>query len=59
MDIPINAKASCSDGPCGQSTHVILMPTTEKITHLVISNGLFRKRSISFRWIGLRKAHQS
>ncbi len=41
MDIPINAKASCSDGPCGQSTHVILMPTTEKITHLVISNGLF------------------
>jgi sporulation protein YlmC with PRC-barrel domain len=41
MDIPINAKASCSDGPCGQLTHLILMPTTEKITHLVISNGLF------------------
>ena len=41
MDLPINAKVSCSDGPCGQSTHLILMPTTEKITHLVISNGLF------------------
>jgi len=41
MDIPINAKVSCSDGPCGRSTHVILMPTTEKITHLVISNGVF------------------
>jgi sporulation protein YlmC with PRC-barrel domain len=41
MDIPINAKVSCSDGPYGQSTHVILKPTTEKITHLVVSNGLF------------------
>jgi sporulation protein YlmC with PRC-barrel domain len=41
MDIPINAKVSCLDGPCGQTTHVILMPTSEKITHLVVSNGLF------------------
>ena len=41
MNIPVNAKVSCSDGPCGQSTHVILMPTNEKITHLVISNGLY------------------
>ncbi len=41
MDIPINANVSCSDGPCGKSTHVILMPTTEKITHLVVSNGLY------------------
>lgn len=39
MDIPINAKVTCSDGPFGQSTRVILMPTTEKITHLVVSNG--------------------
>jgi sporulation protein YlmC with PRC-barrel domain len=41
MDIPINAKVSCTDGPCGHSTHVILMPTTEKITHLVINNETF------------------
>ena len=41
MDIPINAKVSCTDGHGGQSTHVILMPTTEKITHVVVSNELF------------------
>jgi sporulation protein YlmC with PRC-barrel domain len=41
MDIPINAKVTCKDGPCGQVTHVILKPTTEKITHLVVSNEMF------------------
>ena len=41
MDISINAKVSCTDGPGGQSTHVILMPTTEKITHVVVSDELF------------------
>jgi hypothetical protein len=38
MDISINAKVSCLDGPCGQSILVILKPTTQEITHLVISN---------------------
>jgi hypothetical protein len=38
MDISINAKVSCTDGPCGRSMYVILKPTTEKITHLVVSN---------------------
>ncbi len=38
MDIPINAKVRCSDGPCGQSMYVILKPTSEEITHLVVSN---------------------
>jgi len=41
MDISINAKVSCSDGPYGQSTCVILKPTTQEITHLVVSNELF------------------
>ncbi len=41
MDIPINARVNCSDGVGGRSTHVILMPATEKITHLVISNEAF------------------
>ena len=41
MDIPINAKVNCLDGPCGRSTHVILMPVKEKITHLVVSNEVF------------------
>ena len=44
MDISINAKVTCSDGPCGQSTRVILKPTTEEITHLVVSNeGAFQE----------------
>jgi hypothetical protein len=41
MEIPITAKVNCSDGPYGHITHVILMPTTEKITHLVVNNELF------------------
>ena len=41
MDLPINAKVSCLDGPCGHSTRVILMPATEKITHLVVNNELY------------------
>jgi hypothetical protein len=38
MDISINAKVKCSDGPCGRSTQVIVRPTTEQITHLVVSD---------------------
>lgn len=36
MDIPINATVYCLDGICGKSTVVILDPTTEKITHVVV-----------------------
>jgi sporulation protein YlmC with PRC-barrel domain len=36
MDIPINAKVYCSDGLFGQTSHLIIMPTTEKITHVVV-----------------------
>jgi hypothetical protein len=38
MDIPINAKATCLEGSCGHSVLVILKPTTQEITHVVISN---------------------
>jgi hypothetical protein len=41
MDIPLNAKISCSDGTCGQSTYLILKPTNEEITHVVVSDGSF------------------
>jgi hypothetical protein len=41
MDISINASVSCLDGPCGEATRVILKPTTEEITHLVVSNESF------------------
>jgi hypothetical protein len=38
MDIPINVKVNCSDGPCGETTRVILKPTTGEVTHVVITN---------------------
>ncbi len=41
MDIPINAKVNCTDGSVGQSTYVILNPTNEKITHVVVTNGRY------------------
>jgi hypothetical protein len=41
MDISTNAKVSCTDGPFGQSTCVIIKPTTSEITHLVISDEAF------------------
>jgi hypothetical protein len=41
MVIPIHAKVSCSDGPCGTSKLVILKPTNEEITHLVVSDNSF------------------
>jgi sporulation protein YlmC with PRC-barrel domain len=36
MDIPVDAEVRCADGPCGQSACVILNPTTEEVTHLVV-----------------------
>jgi sporulation protein YlmC with PRC-barrel domain len=41
MDVPINVNVICKDGKCGKCTRVILRPTTEKITHLVISDEVF------------------
>lgn len=38
MDIPINAKVACLEGPCGHSVLVLLKPTTREITHVAISN---------------------
>lgn len=41
MDIPINVTVSCIEGTCGVSTVVILDPTTEKITHVVVKEKRF------------------
>jgi hypothetical protein len=41
MDVPLNAKVSCSDGPCGQSTYLVLKPTNEEITHVVVGDDSF------------------
>jgi PRC-barrel domain len=35
----IGAKASCSDGPCGEVRRLIIDPATDTVTHLVIQHG--------------------
>ncbi len=39
MDVPLNVKVICSDGPCGRTTNLILMPTNDEITHVVVGDG--------------------
>ncbi len=36
MDLPLNAEVHCSDGRCGRSTHLIINPTIDQVTHLVV-----------------------
>lgn len=36
MDFPLDAEVNCVDGPCGQSTTIIVDPTTEKVTHIAV-----------------------
>jgi len=35
-NIPVNAKVECSDGHGGESTYLIINPTSRKLTHVVI-----------------------
>ena len=35
-NIPLGAKVECSDGSCGQATHVIINPVNQEITHFVL-----------------------
>jgi sporulation protein YlmC with PRC-barrel domain len=41
MDIPLNVKVSCSDGSCGRTTNLILMPINGEITHVVVGDGSY------------------
>lgn len=41
MEIPLSADVLCSDGPCGESTCVILKKNTEEVTHLVVKEAHF------------------
>jgi hypothetical protein len=41
MDIPLNANVSCLDGPCGQSLYLIIKPTNEEITHVVVGDSSY------------------
>jgi sporulation protein YlmC with PRC-barrel domain len=36
MEFPLNVEVHCKDGRCGRSTHIVLNPATEKITHIVV-----------------------
>jgi sporulation protein YlmC with PRC-barrel domain len=36
MEFPLNIDVHCSDGLCGRSTHIILNPVTEQISHFVV-----------------------
>jgi sporulation protein YlmC with PRC-barrel domain len=38
-EFAIGAKASCSDGPCGEVRRIVLDPATETVTHLVVEPG--------------------
>jgi sporulation protein YlmC with PRC-barrel domain len=37
MEIPLNVEVHCTDGHCGRSTHIILNPVTEQVSHLVVN----------------------
>jgi sporulation protein YlmC with PRC-barrel domain len=41
MDIPLDADVFCQDGLCGQSTYLIVDPTTRQVTHLVLREQWF------------------
>jgi len=41
MDIPINADVFCQNESCGTSTYLVLNPTTEKVTHIVVKQKHF------------------
>ncbi len=36
MEFPLNVSVHCSDGLCGRSTHIILNPVTEQVSHIVV-----------------------
>jgi len=41
MDISVNAEVYCTDGHYGRSTLIIVDPTSEKVTHLVVREHRF------------------
>lgn len=53
VDIPLDAKTECSDGPCGRSIGVIIEPSTWQVTHFVVEeSSLSRtKRLVPADWV--------
>ncbi|MBE9136004.1 PRC-barrel domain-containing protein [Nodosilinea sp. LEGE 07088] len=46
MDIPIGAKVKCTDGYCGESSHVLINPITQDVTHIVIGDNYWETSRI-------------
>ena len=36
MEYPLDIQVHCTDGRCGRSTHIVLNPATEQVTHIVV-----------------------
>ncbi|MCP4345655.1 MAG: PRC-barrel domain containing protein, partial [Desulfobacterales bacterium] len=53
MDYPLNADVHCTDGRYGRSTYIILNPTAEKVTHVVVKDrkAPHSERLLPARWI--------
>ncbi len=53
MDYPLNADVHCTDGRYGRSTYIILNPTAEKVTHVVVKErkATHSERLLPARWI--------
>lgn len=46
MDIPLDAQVVCTDGPGGKTVAVVLNPSTEEVTHIVVSEPGFLGESM-------------
>lgn len=60
-NIPLNVKVVCSDGDFGRSSHVIINPLKEAITHIVVQSDRLqgsRQRLVPFHQI-LETTHKS
>jgi len=55
MEIPLNVDVHCVDGRCGRSTYIIINPTTEKVTHLVVREQWPSRieRLVPVKWISI------
>jgi hypothetical protein len=60
MNVPIGAQVYCGNELCGRSTHVILNPMTNKVTHIVVEQEelLPTDRMVPIEWLEASTAHQ-
>ncbi len=53
LDISIDADVTCTDGPCGKSTYVVVDPVKDEVTHLVVrmSTPPHTERLVPIDWV--------